>query len=134
MLAYPRETVVAEKLEAIVKLGMINSRMKDFYDLWVFSRSFPFDGIILTDAIAATFERRGTDLPGEVPIAFTPDFYKDELKIQQWTGFMKKSGMPYLAENLETVVLRLYDFLMPCIRAALEKSTLEMSWTGENSW
>ncbi|MHB1458577.1 MAG: nucleotidyl transferase AbiEii/AbiGii toxin family protein [Armatimonadota bacterium] len=94
MLAYPRETVVAEKLEALVRLGMINSRMKDFYDLWVFSKSFTFDGNILTDAIAATFKRRGTQIPKDLPIAFTSEFYDDDLKIQQWSAFLKKGTVP----------------------------------------
>jgi predicted nucleotidyltransferase component of viral defense system len=61
--AYPRETVVAEKVEAMVKLGMTNSRMKDFFDVVVLSRMFDFDGALLTRAIRATFVRRGTSLP-----------------------------------------------------------------------
>ena len=61
--AYPKETVVAEKLEAIVQLGLANTRMKDFYDLLVIARTFPFEGELLCDAIAKTFKRRGTELP-----------------------------------------------------------------------
>jgi len=67
--AYPRETVVAEKLEAIVQLGMANSRMKDFYDVAVLGRDFDFDGELLTRAIRATFERRKTPLPVSLPVA-----------------------------------------------------------------
>ena len=69
--AYPRETVVAEKLEAMVQLGMANSRMKDFYDVAVLAREFDFDGDLLARAIRATFERRGTVLPTTTPVALT---------------------------------------------------------------
>jgi len=72
LLTYPRETVVAEKLEAMVKLGIANSRMKDFYDMEVLSRTFSFDGKSLREAIHNTFERRGTELPLDgTPLAFT---------------------------------------------------------------
>ena len=66
---YPKETVVTEKFQAMVELGMINSRMKDFYDLWYLSRHFAFDGATLLQAIKATFERRGTSLQSERPLA-----------------------------------------------------------------
>jgi hypothetical protein len=67
-----RETVVAEKVEAMVKLGLANSRMKDFHDVAVLSRLFAFDGALLVRAIRATFARRGTQLPEWPPIALTP--------------------------------------------------------------
>jgi hypothetical protein len=68
---YPRETVVAEKFEAMVQLGMTNSRMKDYFDLWFMSRHFEFEGPTLAAAVRATFERRGTLVPGRSPIALT---------------------------------------------------------------
>jgi Nucleotidyl transferase AbiEii toxin, Type IV TA system len=68
---YPRETVVAEKFEAMVQLGMANSRMKDFYDLWFLSRNFEFEGSTLSAAVRATFERRRTMIPEHSPIALT---------------------------------------------------------------
>jgi hypothetical protein len=84
--------VVAEKLEATVKLGLANSRMKDFYDLAVLSRLFAFDGPLLVRAIRATFERRRTPLPGSTPVAFTPEFTEDREKRAQWAGFVRKAG------------------------------------------
>lgn len=66
--AYPRETVVAEKFEALVSLDIANSRMKDFYDIWVLSSSFDYDGKILSQAMQATFERRGTPFPVQIPL------------------------------------------------------------------
>jgi len=92
LLAYPRETVVAEKLEAMVQLGLASSRMKDFYDLVVLSRMFEFDGDLLVRAVRATFERRGTPLPMDLPLALTPAFATDRIKTTQWTGFVRKSG------------------------------------------
>lgn len=74
--AYPKESVVAEKLEAIVKLGMANSRMKDFYDLWVPAQRFEFENATLAAAIDATFKTRRTPLPSSLPLAFTVDFYQ----------------------------------------------------------
>jgi len=85
---YPKETVIAEKYEAMVSLGMANSRMKDFYDLWVLARDFGFDGSILARAIRSTFERRGTTLPAKAPLALTKSFRKTERN--------RRSGTPLL--------------------------------------
>ncbi len=76
--AYARETVIAEKFQAMVALGRANSRMKDFYDIWLLSQSFPFDDDRLDRAIAATFERRETEIPAELPDALAPAFGEDE--------------------------------------------------------
>src|ERR1019366_3165177 len=104
--AYPRETVVAEKLEAMVKLGMANSRMKDFYDIAVLARSFSFDGELLTRAIRATFECRKTPLPTTTPVALTATFAEDSMKKTQWSGFVRKVGIlggDTLAETIAVV-------------------------------
>ncbi len=81
--AYPREAVVAEKLEALVKLGMANTRMKDFYDLWTLSQDFDFDGALLVEAIESTFTRRGTEVPAGIPLALTIEFSRDTQKARQ---------------------------------------------------
>src|SRR5207244_2762752 len=78
--AYPMVTAVAEKYEALVSLGIANSRMKDFYDLWLLARDFEFDGAILARAIKATFERRATALPAIVPMALTSKFSEEKVK------------------------------------------------------
>jgi Nucleotidyl transferase AbiEii toxin, Type IV TA system len=75
LLAYPKETVIAEKFEVLVKLGIANTRMKDFYDLEILSRRFAFEGKTLAQAIQNTFQKRGTDLPiAGLPVAFTSEF------------------------------------------------------------
>lgn len=96
MRAYPRETVVAEKLEAMVKLGMANSRMKDFYDVAVLAREFDFDGMMLTNAIRATLDRRKTPLPTSIPIALTAAFADDATKRTQWYGFVERRASAML--------------------------------------
>jgi predicted nucleotidyltransferase component of viral defense system len=82
---YPKETVVAEKLQAIVALGMTNGRMKDFYDLWMMLRHFEFDGATLAKAIAATFSRRRTPLPTDTPAGLSEEFSRDAIK--RWGPF-----------------------------------------------
>jgi hypothetical protein len=85
LLAYPKETVVAEKFEAMVKLGIANSSMKDFHDLRTLSQLFPFDGQLLAEAIMRTFERRKTAIPtiAALSLAFTSEFFEDESKRRQ---------------------------------------------------
>lgn len=92
MRAYPRETVVAEKVEAMVKLGIANSRMKDFYDIAVLCRDFAFDGKVLAEAIEATFAQRETQRPAGLPLALTSEFGKDPTKNIQWNAFIRKIG------------------------------------------
>jgi predicted nucleotidyltransferase component of viral defense system len=109
--AYPRETVVAEKFQAMVALGRANSRMKDIYDIWLLSRSYQFEGDGLARAIAATFARRKTPVPIEPPFALTPAFAEDPAKRQQWLSFAESidAKVPALA----VVVEELAAFLMP---------------------
>ena len=88
--AYPRETVVAEKYQALVNLGIANSRMKDFYDLWIMARQFDFDGVALSQAIQNTFMRRQTSLPAQTPSGLGANFYGDMQKNFQWNAFLRK--------------------------------------------
>jgi len=109
--AYPRETVIAEKFQAMVHLGRANSRMKDFYDVWVLSKAYGFDPDRLAKAIAATFERRRTAIPSEVPDALTSEFARDASKRRQWDAFVRELAAG--PDSLETVVSDLAAFLMP---------------------
>lgn len=95
LLAYPKETVVAEKFEAMVKLGIANTRMKDFHDLRALSRLFSFNGPLLAQAIRRTFERRQSRLPTTAtpPTAFTAEFFDDESKRRQWESFNLKNRL-----------------------------------------
>lgn len=102
LLAYPRETVIAEKFEALVKLGIADTRMKDSHDVRTLSRLFAFSGGAVSEAIRRTFERRQTTLLVETPpIALTAEFYDDEAKQRQWSAFVAKNKL-----YIETITLR----------------------------
>ncbi len=135
LLTYPRETVVAEKFEAIVKLGIANTRMKDFYDLQVLSRDFSFDGKSLAEAIQNTFRTRGTALPpAGRPLAFTSDFYDDLAKVRQWTAFTQKNKGYVAPTPFRTVVTRIAEFLVPVARSAREKISIPQNWEPGGPW
>ncbi|MDB5322809.1 MAG: hypothetical protein JWN40_4440, partial [Phycisphaerales bacterium] len=101
---YSKETVIAEKLEAIAKLGMLNTRFKDYYDLHFLGRTFDFDGAMVVAAISATFERRGTPLPDGLPMGLTRAFATDVLRAGQWAAFQRRLGEAPGRESLENVV------------------------------
>lgn len=131
---YPKETVVAEKYQAMVALGITNSRMKDFYDLWYLSRNFAFEASTLVRAIAATFERRGTPLPSECPLALTAEFAGDPTKQTQWNAFLRRGGLGTEALTLPEVIEALYEFLWPLASAAGTEASLEASWLPSGPW
>ncbi|AWC25171.1 hypothetical protein CO731_04665 [Aminobacter sp. MSH1] len=108
---YARETVIAEKFQAMVALGRANSRMKDFYDIWILSRSFTFGNDRLARAIAATFARRETPIPEGLPDALTSAFAADEQKQRQWRAFVK--DVAHDPGDLANVVGDIAEFLMP---------------------
>lgn len=114
--AYPPETVVAEKFQAMVALGRANSRMKDFYDIWVLSRAFAFDDDRLPRAIAATFARRKTPVPADLPDALSPAFAADADKRAQWQAFIQEVTID--PGPLDRVITELAAFLMSRARAA----------------
>ena len=87
--AYARETVIAEKFQAMVALGRANTRMKDYYDVWMLMKAQEFPGDGLARAIAATFARRRTGIPKELPDGLSPDFASDPAKIRQWQAFCR---------------------------------------------
>lgn len=113
--AYAPETVIAEKFQAMVMLGQANSRMKDFYDIWILSKSLTFDPVRLSSAIKATFERRNTPLPTETPLALTALFSEDPQKQQQWRAFCRDIGQE--PGKLVDIVGDLLAFLRPYIEA-----------------
>ena len=132
--AYPRETVVAEKIEAMVSLEMANSRMKDFFDLLTIARKFPFNGVLLCEAIRATFNRRGTDIPREIPIALTTAFAQNESKHKQWIAFARRSGLEGSSLGLDDVVDELALFLAEPLTAASLNRDFEQHWQPGGPW
>lgn len=135
LLVYPKETVVAEKFEAIVKLGIANTRMKDFYDLEVLARTFEFEGELLAQAIRTTFANRATELPGKgIPLAFTTEFHDDQNKKRQWTAFCSRIPTGTDATDLKSVVEALKLFLSPVAAAAREETAFATIWKPGGPW
>ena len=132
--AYPPETVVAEKLQAMVALGMQNSRMRDFYDLWIIARQFSFEGATLVTAIGATFNRRRTDLPLTVPTGLSDEFATDEHKMTQWKAFLARSQLEEKGIALAQVINELRTFLMPVLDAAANSKGFAHSWANGGPW
>jgi hypothetical protein len=133
LLGYPRETVVAEKFEAMTKLGMFNTRLKDFYDLWLLSRRFDFDGATLAAAIRRTFAKRRTAVAG-LPIALTPTFGSDPTKQTQWQGFLRKAKLEGVPDRLQSVVADLVQFLHPVALAVESGSAFDLRWEAPGTW
>jgi hypothetical protein len=135
LFVYPKETVVAEKFEAIVSLGIANTRMKDFYDLEVLSRRFPFKGEILKEAIGKTFANRGTELSeAGTPLAFTTEFYDNPAKKKQWAAFSTKNDAAVKSPELKAVVEMLKLFLAPVVTAARENKSFGQEWKPGGPW
>ncbi|MCG8521344.1 MAG: nucleotidyl transferase AbiEii/AbiGii toxin family protein, partial [Pseudomonadales bacterium] len=112
LLAYNRETVVAEKFEAMVKLGELNSRMRDFFDIWALSQCFNFDGNVLADAIRSTFTRRGTELEVS-PACFEDSFAKMSDKNAQWKSFLRTANVSEAPANFSDVIDHIRNFIEP---------------------
>jgi hypothetical protein len=125
--AYPPDTMVAEKLETMVRRGMPNNRMRDYYDLWWMCRFMTFDGSTLADAIRATFERRRTPLPVDLPIGLSNEFASHPLKAPQWSSFVRKSGVEN-APSLPQVLDLLRRFAAPLLNTAAQPASFPKKW------
>lgn len=132
--AYPIYTVVAEKFQALVLLGIANSRMKDFYDIWVIMRNFEFDGATFTKAIQATFERRNTPIPIAAPLALTENFARDTAKQTQWNAFLRKNALTADNLALPEIIAALHDFLMPPTVALAKGLKYDAIWPAGGPW
>ena len=128
--AYPIYTVVAEKLEASVRLGEANTRMKDFFDLWFLSRKFLFEGELLKDAITRTFSRREMPLPVTVPVALTPEFAA--LKAATWAVFLRRNALTPVEMTATLDGIR--AFAWPVMGAAANAAEFTRNWTPEKGW
>jgi hypothetical protein len=133
--AYQRETAIAEKCQALVSLGMINTRMKDFYDLWYLSRAYSYDGELIADALKATFTRRQTEFPVVgLPVAFTTEFAEDSIKQSQWSAFLGKSSLFRGNSDLRSVIQQIRTFLQPPLRALSEVVAFAVHWSPTLGW
>ena len=129
---YPRYTVVAEKFEALSSLGIANSRMKDYFDLWVLACHTEFDGEILRQAVRATFDRRNTTLSDQAPFGLTKAFAQDTQKQVQWQAFLRKNKLDAL--TLDDVVSVLSVFMLPVVKAASANKAFPFLWQAGGAW
>ena len=126
---YPRESVIAEKFQAMIYLGEINSRMKDFYDIWFLASHFIFEGSILQEAIMQTFRHRKTEISSNPIHAFSEEFA--EKKILQWIAFLERNGIENTPYELSVITQKINVFLSPIIEAIVHESPFTLQWKNQ---
>ena len=132
LLAYPVESAVAEKLQAMIALGGTNSRMKDFYDVWICSKHLDFDAGTLLRAISATFKNRETPVPAQEFEALTTTFV--EAHRAQWNAFTSKMGEDDLVDKFSNIIEDLKNFAMPALRSLARREKFTRQWKAGNGW
>ncbi|MGB4592584.1 MAG: nucleotidyl transferase AbiEii/AbiGii toxin family protein [Coriobacteriia bacterium] len=136
ILAYQPATAIAEKFETMISKGLLNSRVKDYYDIWMLSRSVFFAGGDLTESIAATFERRGTAVPSSRPAVLSDDYAKRPERMTQWAAFVTRLGGSGIEapDRLVDVVDDINVFIMPPANAAAAGQPFSLNWAPGNGW
>lgn len=132
--AYARETVIAEKVQSMVELGLANSRMKDFYDILVLSKEFQFDSAGLASAIRVTFDRRNTPMPSELPFALTEEFGTDNNKQSQWRAFLRRLSLGDVPPEFAKVIGALRAFLTLPLGISESTQRSKSMWPPGGPW
>ncbi|MGA1845330.1 MAG: nucleotidyl transferase AbiEii/AbiGii toxin family protein [bacterium] len=131
---YPQESVISEKFEAMIKLGLLNSRMKDFYDIWLMTRQFEFSGANIASAIKKTFNNRKTEIPNKKPL-FADEIYDEKSDRQTlWSAFLKKGDIQNAPETLSTTAKEIERFLIEPIMALNDNVTFAKTWKQPKGW
>lgn len=131
---YPQESVISEKFEAMIKLGLLNSRMKDFYDIWLMTRQFEFKGANIASAIKKTFNNRKTDIPNKKPL-FADEIYDEKSDRQTlWNAFVKKGDIQHAPETLSATAKEIERFLIEPVIAISENFAFDKTWTSPKGW
>lgn len=133
LLMYAQPNVIAEKFEAMVTLGELNSRFKDFYDIWHLSQHFDFDGTELSESIKRTFERRQTSIDTN-PIALLPRFGTSSSTVAQWRAFLKRAKLEKVPKDFQEIQSILSDFLIPIAKALESNEPFSATWSPPGSW
>jgi predicted nucleotidyltransferase component of viral defense system len=131
LLCYSQESAIAEKFEAMLKLGILNSRMKDFYDIWLLSQQFNFDGAKLARAIELTLKHRDT-IPSDPILPFTEEFA--QTKQIQWIAFCKRLQQEQIPKDLTMVVAGIKKFLEPVVTALISERPPPIEWLAGDDW
>lgn len=132
--AYQPETSIAEKVHAMVTLGEANSRMRDFFDVSALAARMSFAGAVLVKAVRSTFDRRGTPLPNEPPIALTEAFAEIPGKRAQWSGFLKRNGLTAAPTDLALVIEQVAQFVQPILKAVEPGDAFNGTWGPGGPW
>ena len=130
--AYPPETVLAGKFQAMTALGIANSRMKDFFDIWAIANTFAFEGRVLAEAIAATFARRETEPPAEPPLALTAAFA--DAKQAQWTAFLRRTDIALAPEPFPDIQAQIAALMMPPAKTVGAGQGFDQRWAPGGPW
>jgi len=134
ILAYPPETVIAEKFEAMVRFGEADGRLKDFNDIWAISKTFEFDMATLVQAVTGTFQRRETDIPQSMPFALTAAFGELEDKRKMWDAFLRRSPPAVPPPPLDDLLADLRRFLGPVLDASARPENARGTWEPTRGW
>jgi len=129
--AYPQEVTIAEKTHAMIDKGLKNSRMKDFYDLWLLSQQYAFSGERLAQALRSTFTKKGMSIPEPI-FPLTPEFGRHPEKVEQWKAFVRKNDLA--APNFPSVIIVLHDFLHFPLLAVRAGIPFTAAWPPGGPW
>jgi predicted nucleotidyltransferase component of viral defense system len=133
LLGYSRESIVAEKFATMIRLGILNSRMKDIFDIWLLSRQFTFNGDVLSRAIAECLSLRGVVTVSR-PVALSSDFADDPAKSAQWRAFIRKNRLDGVSDDLGGVITAIAGFLAPVLGAISEGNDFGGTWKPPGPW
>ena len=128
---YSKESTIAEKFQAMVKLSLLNSRMRDFYDIWLLCRQFDFDGTLLVQAIRTAFSTRRTEVSAD-PTAFSQEFSRT--KSTQWRAFIRKTRIAQAPQDFEEVIADVEKFLKPPAQSIVRHQRFKAIWKAPGSW
>ena len=136
ILAYQPSTAVAEKFQTMIDKGLLNSRLKDYYDVWMLAGAIPFDGETLAGSITATFERRGTPIPSARPRELGKGFTTRPEVQMQWASFVKRMEASGVAAppSLDEVVDGIADFIVPAAASAAAREPFVSAWVPGEGW
>lgn len=132
--AYTLVSAIAEKYQAMIDLDMLNSRMKDFYDIYFLCQNLPFDGVLLQKAIKQTFQRRKTTIPLDLPTVFTARYYEDKNTLILWRAFRKKLKLENIPSDLKPVIDQIQVFLWPVTQNINQGKPPHEKWRPKNGW
>lgn len=134
VLAYAPETVIAEKVEAMIVHGIANSRIKDFFDLHYLSRRFSFEGDRVVQAINKTFDQRGTRVPSGIPVGLTEEFWQTENRVAHLRAFARRAHLEANVETARALLPELRAFLLLPLDAVRQRITFLQNWPAGGPW